>query len=204
MTTILIGLAFVFLDLDLTLASGAMIDVLPDVLGYIAVLFGLRKMGAVSYEFSKCVGLCIAAGFCAGVMFGMKLFPGTSMILVLMELAELIMQLCMIYFITKGVRDAEMECSADLWGKWLRWAWVLLVLTTLLSYVLELVDVFQVAQAASALGETLSVEGAQDLVQNDSVLKKIAGYAAMASDIAGVAFLCVGYMCKIRMDEEDV
>lgn len=207
MTTILIGLALVFLDLDMALASGALIDVLPDVLGYIIVLFGLRRMGAVSYEFSKCVTLCIAAAFCAGVMLGTRLFPGVSMVMVLMELAELIMQLCMLHFITKGVRDAEMEYAADLWGKWLRWAWVLLSVTLLLNYVMEAIGVLQSMQAVAALGDAvkdMTPEQIQELTQGNSIISKISGYAAMASDIAGILYLGAGYASKVRMDEEAV
>ena len=53
MGKLLIGLAIALLDFPLQLAGGRVLDLTPDVLVYILIIFGLREIGRFSLKFAS-------------------------------------------------------------------------------------------------------------------------------------------------------
>ena len=173
MGKLLLGLVFVMLDLDLTSQSGMVIGLLPDAVGYILVLMGMKEMRLFSHIFTKGTGLTLGAVVASGSIYVFHLMGGAgtiSMTALLMGLAELILRTLIIYFITKGLRDMEQEYDMELRGKTLHWVWLAMTVITAVSYI-------------------------------SAWIPLVSGIAGIASGLLSICYLALFYLAKCSFDE---
>ena len=173
MGKLLLGLVFATLDLDLTSETGTVIGLLPDAIGYILILIGMKEMRLFSYIFSKGTGLALGAAMASASMYIFNLFGGSnslSLSALLIELAEMVLRSLIIYFITKGLRDMEQEIGLELRGKTLHWVWLGITVITAVSYI-------------------------------SAWIPLVSGIAALASGLLSICYLALFYLAKCNFDE---
>ncbi len=123
MSKILIGLAIALLDFELQFAGGRALDLTPDVLGYILVFLGIREIGRYSPKFSTTYKIACFAAIAAGIVFVTKLVIGEinmSTVIILLGIAELVLQVLLMYFLAAGLQDMENDFAISLQSKWLK------------------------------------------------------------------------------------
>jgi len=123
MGKILIGLAIALLDFPLQLGGGRMLDLTPDLLGYIFVIFGLREIGRYSLKFASAYKVSYFATISSGAVFAVSLLVGQenmSMVIVLLGIAEMILQILLMVFLAAGFRDMEQDFDIGMQSKWLK------------------------------------------------------------------------------------
>ena len=123
MGKILIGLAIALLDFQIVLGGGRMLDLTPDLLGYICIIFGLREIGKYSLKFTSAYKVSYLATIASGAVFAVSLVIGQnnmSMVIVLMGIAEMILQILLMVFLASGFSQMEQELNLNLQSKWLK------------------------------------------------------------------------------------
>lgn len=173
MGKLLLGLVFVTLDLDLTSESGMVIGLLPDAIGYILMLLGMKEMRLFSHVFSKGTAWALGAIVASGSMYVFRLMGGAgsiNMTTLLMELAELILRSLVVFFVTKGVRDMEEEINVEMRGKILHWLWLGMTVITTVAYLCVWIPV-------------------------------VSSIAALASGLLAICYLVLFYLAKCSFDE---
>ena len=123
MGKILIGLAIALLDFPLELAGGRILDLTPDILGYILVAFGLRNIGSYSHKFAIAYKLNAFTIIASGAVLGANLLLGAgnlSMTVVLLGIGEMVFQVILMVLISGGFREMEEELDINLNSKWLK------------------------------------------------------------------------------------
>ena len=144
MRNIFIGLLFIFLDFNLDF--GAMrVGLIPDFIGYIMILQGLKEIALLSEHFGKAkpftIGMIVYTSVLyAADFFGLWTQNGTIIALVL-GLVSVAVSLYISYHIVMGVRDLEAEQERFLNGEKLYNAWKLLAIFSVIAYVLIIVPV---------------------------------------------------------------
>lgn len=173
MEKLLLGLVFATLDLDLTSETGTIIGLLPDAIGYILIIAGMREMRIFSNVFLKGVGVALGAALASGAMYVWNLFGGSdslSITVLLVELAELILRSFVVFFVTKGVRDMEEEINVEMRGKIMHWLWLGMTVITAVAYLCVWIPV-------------------------------VSGIAALASGLLAIGYLVLFYLAKCSFDE---
>lgn len=137
MGMILVGLAIALLDFNLELLGSRMLDLTPDVLGYILIMFGLRKIGSYSHKFSIAYRLNMYAAIASGVVLAVSLLVGTlnmSMTIVLLGIAEMLLQVALLILLAKGLEEMEEDLQLTLQSKWLKMVAICVVPGIVLGY----------------------------------------------------------------------
>ena len=137
MSKILIGLAIALLDFELQFAGGRALDLTPDVLGYILVFLGIREIGKYSLKFSTAYKLACFAAIAAGIVFVTKLAIGEanmSTVIVLLGIAEMILQIVLLYFLATGFQDMEQDFDIPMQSKWLKIIAICMIPGIILGY----------------------------------------------------------------------
>lgn len=137
MRNIFIGFLLVFLDFNIDINT-CRIGLIPDFIGYIVMINGLKEMVHESRCFEKvkpfAVGMCVYSGF----LYVLDLL-GTSAALgwlgVLLGIVSLIVSLYISYTIIKGIAEAETNHNADLNSTSLKNTWILMAIFHAASYV---------------------------------------------------------------------
>ena len=123
MGKILIGLALVLLDFPLQLAGSRVLDLAPDILGYLLILYSLRRFYGYSRKFFSAHRLATFAAIASGVVLVAQIFIGTnamSFVFVLTGIAELLLQVALMFTIAGGLQEMEIDYSLTLHSKWLK------------------------------------------------------------------------------------
>ena len=123
MGKMLIGLAIALLDFPMQLGGGRILDLTPDVLGYILIIFGLREIGRFSHRFAIAYKVSFFGAIASGAVFGVSLITGQdsmSMTIILVGIAEMFLQVLLMVFVAAGFGEMENEFSITLQSKWLK------------------------------------------------------------------------------------
>lgn len=150
MTKILIGLAFITLELTLT-SDTMIISLLPDFVGYIFLLLGQRELSHENDYFLKNIKFCLWAGVISLMVFIMGFLASSITVnfqSFLLQLALLVIEPICLLRIVKGVRQVGNDYGIDVKGKLLFIIWLVM---TVLSVAIFFLNV------ATALGNLLGL-----------------------------------------------
>lgn len=138
MHKIFIGLLLVFLDFNLDLGTSR-IGLIPDFLGYISILQGLKEMENKSVNFLKVIPVTKLALILSIVIYildlaGLSLNPDNRILPVAFGIVMTIISLYISYYIVQGVLDLQQRTGFDLNGNKLYAAWKLVAVFSVLAY----------------------------------------------------------------------
>lgn len=123
MGILLIGLAITLLDFPLQLAESKVLDLTPDILGYLLIIFALHKLGRYSHKFTIAHKITMFAAIAAGAVFSTNLLVGTnamSSVIILIGIAEMFLQVALLFTLAKSLQEMEQDYDLTLHSKWLK------------------------------------------------------------------------------------
>jgi len=138
MGNIFIGLLLICLDFDLTLEN-IKVGLLPNFLGYIVMIKGLKIMAQESPVFIKAKPFAAGMAVYTGILYIMDLLGISASYGALTYLLSLLatgVLLYILYIIVSGVSDTEKKYEISLEGDRLKSAWILRAVFDIISYVL--------------------------------------------------------------------
>lgn len=157
MSNIFIGLLFIFLDFNFKLGSST-IELIPDFIGYILMLNGLKELAGESSRFEKVIpytkGMVIytiivyiidVIGFSSST--GLAIIPG---------IISVIVSLYISHEIIFGIKDIESLKGWELNSDSLFNTWRYLVIANIASYVLLIVPILAIISIIFTLIITIS------------------------------------------------
>ena len=146
------GMLLIWLDVDITLDT-CKIGLLPDFVGYIILMQGLRTLQEESPHFGKVRPWALAMAVYSGVLYAMDLF-GVSLDMPFMAwclgLAAVIAGLAVQYGIVAGVQDMETAHDWQLQGEKLRTLWLALAVMQVMCSLLYWVPWLSIMLAIAA------------------------------------------------------
>ena len=154
MIKMLIGLAFVGLELTLTTETMS-ISLLPDFVGYILLLMGQRELAHENDYFYKNIKFCLWAGTVSLMVFIMDLIYGSLTVnfqVLLLQMLLLVMEPICLFRIVRGVRQVGKDYDIDVKGKLLFIVWLVMTLLNVASFFIS-----GIPQLGNALGLLLSI-----------------------------------------------
>ena len=135
------GLIFLFFDFNLNFGSSS-ISILPDFAGYALIWKGMKQVECGAYITARpwvCGGIIYSAIVwvlnCLGIMAHLTT---TALFAILFGVAGTLIELGVLYWITKGVCELEQVLEYDLYGKPLKTAWIVLLIWLVLVQVTSL------------------------------------------------------------------
>lgn len=154
MIKMLIGLAFVGLELTLTTETMS-ISLLPDFVGYILLLMGQRELAHENDYFYKNIKFCLWAGTVSLMVFIMDLIYGSLTVnfqVLLLQMLLLVMEPICLFRIVRGVRQVGKDYDIDVKGKLLFIVWLVMTVLNVASFFFS-----GIPQLGNALGLLLSI-----------------------------------------------
>ena len=140
MNRLVLGMLFVFLDIPLELGS-ATLELLPDFVGYLLMMKGLRELSVESTVFQRGETVALVMAVIHGVHWLMDFFAASvqaELYAWLVGLVVTVLDLVLTYWVVKGVEDMERRYHWVLQAGKLRSMWlvqlVLTILCTLLNW----------------------------------------------------------------------
>lgn len=146
MTRIFTGFLFIFLDFTLNLGQ-VRLELIPDFIGYIIMLNGLRGMSSESRAFIKARPFAVFMAFYTGIVWLFDLLGSAvsyGPLSFILGIVSIIISFYISGKIVAGVMEMEQHYCADFNGKSLNTAFIVLVITGILSYLLLLVPALAV------------------------------------------------------------
>lgn len=137
MDRLFLGLLFVFLNFNINIGNST-IGLLPDFVGYILILKGLKEMQGASRYFEKAEPWAMVLAVYTGVLYGMDLFALSVRMRLLgwcLGLLALMASLIVSYWIVCGVQEMEMIRFWDLQGQKLKSMWTYMAILDGICYV---------------------------------------------------------------------
>ncbi len=154
MLWIITGLVLILLDIAIAPGdTGAMIELLPDFIGYGLVLFGIRREKEHAAVFHKAMLISLCGAVASAILYGLKALGfGTTavMTVLLMEIFELVLMVVLLFMITRAFRELEQDLQQNMKGKPLFYLWLCHTVAVVLSYA------FQTEAAIYSLASLLS------------------------------------------------
>ena len=154
MIKMLIGLAFVGLELTLTTETMS-ISLLPDFVGYILLLMGQRELAHENDYFYKNIKFCLWAGTVSLMIFIMDLISGSLTVnfqALLLQMLLLVMEPICLFRIVRGVRQVGKDYDIDVKGKLLFIVWLVMTVLNVASFFFS-----GIPQLGNAFGLLLSI-----------------------------------------------
>ncbi len=139
MIKVIIGLLLVALELNMNF-NGARVNVLlPDFLGYIVILFGIKELSATDSAFEKANVPCIAGIVFSGVMFIGDIFAREFMLSVeyVTSIVAQAVVLWVIYTIISAIKDVEEERGVDLNSSNLKSEWQIILIIDIVLIIMS-------------------------------------------------------------------
>ena len=137
MRNIFIGFFLIFLDLNLTFDT-SVLGLLPDFVGYLFLLRGLKELEARSTRFVQIRPFVIGMVIYSAVIYVLDLL-GISVQLdwlgLLIGIVGTVVSLYISYVIIQGVREMETGYGVDLNGQQLESLWKIMAIVQMLVYV---------------------------------------------------------------------
>ena len=138
MNKILIGLFFVFIDVNVSLGNMT-VSLIPDFIGYIFLFLGLKQMQEENYWFARTKSLAVvmllysAFSFCAD-LFGFK--PGVlsgKLVVIFLGYLSTIASLYVAWSIIRGIKEMEEEKNYNFFAKRSKASWKMIAIFQLIS-----------------------------------------------------------------------
>lgn len=174
MLLIIIGLALIMLDIAIAPGSaGAVIELLPDFIGYGLVLFGIRREKEHAFVFHKAMLISLCGAVASAVLYVMKalgLSLGAAMTVLLLEIFELILMIILLFMIVRAFRELEQDLQLPLKAKALLCLWICHTLSVAVSYIFQ--TEAAIYSLASLLADVLAVVMLYLLYTNYQSLKE--------------------------------
>ncbi len=136
MNNLFYGMLFVFLDFTLNLGN-CVIGLIPDFVGYILMLKGLREIESESGLFARAKPWATGMAVYTGILYAMDLLGISARLRFaawLLGLLSTAVSLVISYWIVTGVRDMETARRWDLQGDKLKILWVALAVVNVICY----------------------------------------------------------------------
>lgn len=144
MTKILIGLALVCLEMPLSFETvilgndiTILVDLFPDVLGFILLLFGHRDLAQENDYFYKNIKFSLWCATVAAMIFIMDLLGMTArgnFQPLLMRMLLLVLESICLFRIVRGVRQVEKDYEINIKGKLFLGVWIAYTVITALTF----------------------------------------------------------------------
>ncbi len=169
MNSLFVGLLFLFLNFSLKMGT-IQIGLLPDFLGYLLLLHGLRRMAGEGARFAHLPPLVLRFAIYTALVYLLELGGLSARLGVLdrlLQVACTVMRLYVSYELMQGMADLERRDGCDYAASGLRLAWTALAVSNMLNYLLLF----------------------------NSVLGTLCALFALA---AGIAYLIAFYHCRQR------
>ena len=179
MGIIFYGLMFLAMDLILPLKSDVWemkIGLMPDILGFILLAIGLKKLKTNSVYFSRAISVCIGMVLPSALYFGMGLMGQKGLVMALLALLCVIGTIVVGFLVIAGLRDMECNDDVDVHATTLRTFWLSYTAIRALAFLVSIVLLFGYF----------------------SLLGAIASYA---TDIIGLTFMVLFYRTKNKFEE---
>lgn len=125
MGSIFIGCILIFLDFNLNLGN-CNIGLLPDFIGYICMVNGLRELESESSNFQKVRPFATGMSIFTGILYAIDLFgisANLGWLSTILAIASMAILLYILYTIILGVQDIECTRTADLNSTKLKSTW---------------------------------------------------------------------------------
>lgn len=146
MKNIFIGFILIFLDFNLNLGN-SQIGLIPDFIGYIAMINGLAEMSGESPQFMTVKPYATGMAVYTGILYFMD-FLGISASIgafsYILAIASTIISLYISYCIVMGVKEMEDKYNTFLNGESLKSTWTLLAVFNVIVYVSLLIPALAV------------------------------------------------------------
>ena len=143
MRSIFIGFLLIFLDFNFNIGEST-IGLIPDFIGYILLVQGLREMEPESARFPQARPFAVGTGIYSAITYALDLFGVTNQLGglgIALGFLYTIVSLCLAWLVVKGVQEAEQRRRTDLNGHSLWTAWLLMAVFQLISYVFLFIPV---------------------------------------------------------------
>ncbi len=144
MDKIFIGFILIFLDFNFTIGN-VRIDILPDFVGYIVMIYGLIEMTSKSPRFMETKPYAIGMAVYTGILFFIDIFFSSTSLGVLTYIfafASTCIYIFISYKIVMGVIDMEEKYNVNLNGNSLKSRWTAFAVFNILSFVSLLIPPF--------------------------------------------------------------
>lgn len=154
MIKMLIGLAFIGLELTLT-SESMTISLLPDFIGYILLLLGQRELAHENDYFYKNIKFSLWAGTVSLMVFIMDLVSGSLTVnfqALLLQILLLVMEPICLFRIVRGVRQVGKDYDIDVKGNLLFIVWLVMTILSVAAFLFS-----GIPALGNALGLLLSI-----------------------------------------------
>lgn len=146
MQTIFWGFLFVFLDYSTDL-NGVVIGFLPDFVGYILLLMGLREIGQLNDRFVSVRPWVVGAAVFSAVLYVLEMVSASvqmQLIGFLLGMIGVVLSLYISFQIVTGITELEAERDWYLRGQPLKTVWKYLAVLHGVAYLLNWIPVLNV------------------------------------------------------------
>lgn len=156
MTTIFIGLFFFLIDFNIDIGS-IRIGLVPDFVGYVLLVSGLREIRHHSSAFKECEDGSKIMVVISGIIYILDLFGMMSQISIISTVFGLLRQLGLLYVLYKlvaGIADIQRKVSVFLGAEALKSTWIALAAVraiTIITSMLFLVPLAIAGAVAAAI-----------------------------------------------------
>ena len=153
MLYIFLGLFFVFIDWPISLLSGSF-DVVPNVVGYLLVLYGTNTLKSESKHFSNAFFVAIALSLVSVAQTVLSLlgFVSTSIPAAAVSILSTLAFLFFARELCEGTKQMEARCNRPIGASKLSVAWGFLCIGSLMAYLpLLMPDMFLTASLLQLL-----------------------------------------------------
>lgn len=142
MSNLFIGLLLVFLDFNLNLGN-ITIGLIPDFLGYIYMVKGLKELARESMNFRKVEPYASGMIIYTGILYVLDLvgFSALGIISQLLAVISALISLYISYLCVLGVKDMEVMNKQNLNGENLLANWKVMAVCSVLSLILTFIPI---------------------------------------------------------------
>ncbi|MBR5948590.1 MAG: hypothetical protein IKZ82_08115 [Clostridia bacterium] len=142
MNKVFFGFLFIFLDINLKFNAHSL-NLLPDWVGYILVIYGLNELWGESERFTKAKPLCVAMAIYTGVLWLLDIFAVSveygGFVGWAVALVPMVISFYISYLVVLGVGDIEANRGIDLQYERLMKVWKVHAISTLATYILMVI-----------------------------------------------------------------
>lgn len=146
MDNIFIGFILIFLDFNITFAN-VRIDIIPDFVGYIVMIFGLVEMANKSSRFMEAKPYAIGMTVYTAILFFIDIFhssPSSGVLTYIIAFMSTCVSIFISYKIVMGVIDIEEKYNVNLNGNTLKSRWMASTVIIIVSFVSLLIPPFSI------------------------------------------------------------
>lgn len=147
MDNIFIGFILIFLDFNITIAN-VRINIIPDFVGYIVMIYGLVEMANKSSKFIEAKPYAIGMAVYTAILFFIDIFSSSTssfdVLNYIFAFTSTCISLFISYKIVMGVIDMEEKYNVNLNGNSLKSRWTAFAVINILSFVSLLIPPFSI------------------------------------------------------------